>query len=597
MSAGGLQFAGERLCPLGHRPARPGGAGRRRRALCAGGQRHRHPGRDPAGTTASPRPAPAPSSYRAPTPTPAAPRSPAASCRCPAMPTSAAPAVASPFPAARSAPPRTSPRRAPSRWRRAAPSRSPRQPPPPCPARSPAAGATHQGGRRNPRPVGANTYTGGTIVSAGTLQIDKRCRSRRRHRRAHPQWRRAQHHQRSHLLPRGGPGGGHPLHPGERHHRHILRRHVRHRRAHQGRRRHPHPLRHNTYAGGTLVLAGTLQISADVNLGASTAGSPCPAARSASRRPHLRPRRGLGGGHHPHHRERHRRNPRRRGFRQRIAHQDRGRHARFSRHQQLCRRHPHRRRHAANFAEANLGGASGVTLAGGTLATTADLTTARAITLAAGSTVSVAASTTATFSGLVADSGALTKTGAGTLVLSGTNTYSGGTFVAAGTNSANHERHQPGRRHRRPHPVGGTLATAATLVTARDVTLTGGSGPRRRGDHHGHPVGGDVRRRVADQGGARHPHPPPAPTATPAAPLSPPARCNWAPGTSARWRAPSPTAAPWCSTVGRRDGGGGHHRLRRARANRDRARLPWPAPTAPRGHHHRGGARCRSSAA
>ncbi|WP_407051591.1 autotransporter-associated beta strand repeat-containing protein [Methyloraptor flagellatus] len=85
-------------------------------------------------------------------------------------------------------------------------------------------------------------------------------------------------------------------------------------------------------------------------------------------------------------------------------------------------------------ANANLGDASGgLTLAGGTLATSADVTTGRTITLTGGGTVAPASSKSLTLAGVVSGTGGLTMAGAGRLTLSGTNTYGGGTTVSAGT--------------------------------------------------------------------------------------------------------------------------------------------------------------------
>ncbi|MGJ3244036.1 MAG: autotransporter-associated beta strand repeat-containing protein [Opitutales bacterium] len=79
--------------------------------------------------------------------------------------------------------------------------------------------------------------------------------------------------------------------------------------------------------------------------------------------------------------------------------------------------------------------ASALTLDGGTLEATAtfSLDANRGITLGAGNgTVAVDATETLTVGGTVAGSGALTKTGDGTLVLDGTGSYAGGTTLSAG---------------------------------------------------------------------------------------------------------------------------------------------------------------------
>ncbi|MFG1465914.1 autotransporter-associated beta strand repeat-containing protein [Xanthobacter sp. DSM 24535] len=84
-------------------------------------------------------------------------------------------------------------------------------------------------------------------------------------------------------------------------------------------------------------------------------------------------------------------------------------------------------------ADDNLGAAAGgLAFDGGTLENTSAFTTARTIALAAGGgTFNTAADLTA--SGVISGTGALTKTGAGTLTLTGDNAYAGGTTISAGT--------------------------------------------------------------------------------------------------------------------------------------------------------------------
>ncbi|MGJ7509585.1 autotransporter-associated beta strand repeat-containing protein [Variovorax sp. GT1P44] len=86
-------------------------------------------------------------------------------------------------------------------------------------------------------------------------------------------------------------------------------------------------------------------------------------------------------------------------------------------------------------ADANLGAAAGgLTLDGGTLESTASFTTARGVTITGNNgTVQTDAGTTLTTTGAVAGTGAFTKNGAGTLVLAADNTYAGGTTIGAGT--------------------------------------------------------------------------------------------------------------------------------------------------------------------
>jgi fibronectin-binding autotransporter adhesin len=82
-------------------------------------------------------------------------------------------------------------------------------------------------------------------------------------------------------------------------------------------------------------------------------------------------------------------------------------------------------------------GAGAVSMAAGTaLSITDGVTLANALTLSGDPDIGVATGETATLSGVIGDgaqAGDLVKTGGGTLVLSGANTYTGGTEVAAGT--------------------------------------------------------------------------------------------------------------------------------------------------------------------
>ncbi|WP_294062682.1 autotransporter-associated beta strand repeat-containing protein [Sphingomonas sp.] len=85
--------------------------------------------------------------------------------------------------------------------------------------------------------------------------------------------------------------------------------------------------------------------------------------------------------------------------------------------------------------DANLGAAAGpLTLDTGTLRTTADITTARPITLAAGGgTFETTGTSALTVNSAIAGPGALAKTGSGALILRAVNSYTGPTNVAAGT--------------------------------------------------------------------------------------------------------------------------------------------------------------------
>ncbi|MFA9438637.1 autotransporter outer membrane beta-barrel domain-containing protein [Uliginosibacterium sp. sgz301328] len=86
-------------------------------------------------------------------------------------------------------------------------------------------------------------------------------------------------------------------------------------------------------------------------------------------------------------------------------------------------------------ADAALGAATGgLRMGGGTLRTTADITTSRATVLAQeGGVFDTVGGTVLTHTGTIDGAGGLTKTGGGTLLLTATNDYAGGTEVGAGT--------------------------------------------------------------------------------------------------------------------------------------------------------------------
>lgn len=83
-------------------------------------------------------------------------------------------------------------------------------------------------------------------------------------------------------------------------------------------------------------------------------------------------------------------------------------------------------------SDASLGAASGVlTINGGTLQETTSFSSARSVILGAGGgTFDITGNSS--FTGTVSGSGSLAQMGAGTLTLSGTNTYAGGTTITAG---------------------------------------------------------------------------------------------------------------------------------------------------------------------
>ncbi|MDN3504734.1 MAG: autotransporter-associated beta strand repeat-containing protein, partial [Rhabdochlamydiaceae bacterium] len=84
-------------------------------------------------------------------------------------------------------------------------------------------------------------------------------------------------------------------------------------------------------------------------------------------------------------------------------------------------------------ADNNLGGAGAITLDGGTLNISTGFTTSRNFTLSSTGTFNVDTSQTLTVSGTISGSGAYTKSGPGTLVLAGVSTYTGATTIAGGT--------------------------------------------------------------------------------------------------------------------------------------------------------------------
>ncbi|MDX3900374.1 MAG: autotransporter-associated beta strand repeat-containing protein [Sphingobium sp.] len=112
-------------------------------------------------------------------------------------------------------------------------------------------------------------------------------------------------------------------------------------------------------------------------------------------------------------------------------------------------------------SDANLGAAvGGLRLSNGTLRTTADMTTARETVIAqGGGTIETLDGTTLTHDGLLDGAGALTKSGGGTLLLSGANSYAGPTLVSAGTLRVN-----------------GDQSAATGLTTVASGATLGGSG-------------------------------------------------------------------------------------------------------------------------
>lgn len=126
-------------------------------------------------------------------------------------------------------------------------------------------------------------------------------------------------------------------------------------------------------------------------------------------------------------------------------------------------------------ADANLGNASGgLTLDGGTLQYGAGFSSARTVALGAGGGSVDTNSFTSTLSGVVSGTGGLTKSGAGTLTLSGTNTYTGGTTVTGGILSISADTNLGGIGGITLN--GGTLRFSTAVTTSRAVVLGAGNG-------------------------------------------------------------------------------------------------------------------------
>ena len=115
-------------------------------------------------------------------------------------------------------------------------------------------------------------------------------------------------------------------------------------------------------------------------------------------------------------------------------------------------------------SDQNLGAAPGLLkLDGGTLRTTAAFTTARSVDLGAGGGT-LQADADLTVSGVVGGAGALTKTGAGTLTLTGANSYTGGTGFNAGVVSVSDNANLG-------DAAGGLVFNGGTLRTTADLAM------------------------------------------------------------------------------------------------------------------------------
>ncbi|MCA0248161.1 MAG: autotransporter-associated beta strand repeat-containing protein [Proteobacteria bacterium] len=124
-------------------------------------------------------------------------------------------------------------------------------------------------------------------------------------------------------------------------------------------------------------------------------------------------------------------------------------------------------------SDAALGGASGIlAIEGGFLRTTATFSTARTTTLLNGGGFEVDNGITLTHSGEISGSGYLVKTGLGTLVLSGTNTYTAETVIGMGTLKVTNNA-ALGAASATLRIQGGTLLTDTDLVLTRDVQSNG----------------------------------------------------------------------------------------------------------------------------
>jgi len=135
-------------------------------------------------------------------------------------------------------------------------------------------------------------------------------------------------------------------------------------------------------------------------------------------------------------------------------------------------------------ADNNLGTAPGsatvgqLAFGGGTLASTATFTlnVNRGIAFNSTGTIDVAASTTLTYSGIAAGSGGLTKTSAGILVVNGNNTYTGATTISAGMVLVNGSQ-SSSAVGLNGGTLGGTGTVGTITSTSSGGTVSPGSGP------------------------------------------------------------------------------------------------------------------------
>ncbi|QGB46528.1 autotransporter outer membrane beta-barrel domain-containing protein [Bordetella parapertussis] len=126
------------------------------------------------------------------------------------------------------------------------------------------------------------------------------------------------------------------------------------------------------------------------------------------------------------------------------------------------------------FKDASLGGGA-LTLNNASLASLGSFSTARAATLTGNGTFDTTVGTTLGWTGDIGGAGALVKTGQGTLVLGGDNQYAGGTTVNAGTVQVARDANLGGVAGT-VALNGGTLAASASFSSARGVTIGAGNG-------------------------------------------------------------------------------------------------------------------------
>ncbi|KDC24502.1 outer membrane autotransporter barrel domain protein [Bordetella bronchiseptica F4563] len=123
------------------------------------------------------------------------------------------------------------------------------------------------------------------------------------------------------------------------------------------------------------------------------------------------------------------------------------------------------------FKDASLGGGA-LTLNNASLASLDSFSTARAATLTGNATFDTAVGTTLGWTGDIGGAGALVKTGAGTLVLGGDNQYAGGTTVDAGAVQVSRDANL-GAAAGAVTLNNARLASTGTFSTSRTATLTG----------------------------------------------------------------------------------------------------------------------------